>query len=120
MSDLLRSQEMAEKYKTYRASGLMETGCALCERSAIELFIHWKVVKNHFPYDAIAETHNMLVPLRHVKETELNDDERAELLQIKTSYAQQYDYLLEATNRTKSIPAHFHLHLIIGKHRDQQ
>jgi hypothetical protein len=56
----------------------------------------------------------MIVPLRHVGEDELSEEEKAELLAIKKSYINEhYDYSLEATG--KSIPNHFHLHLIVTK-----
>jgi hypothetical protein len=59
------------------------------------------------------------VPLRHAAETELSDEERAELLDIKRGSAmEQYDYMLEATPRALSIPAHFHLHLLVTKDFD--
>jgi diadenosine tetraphosphate (Ap4A) HIT family hydrolase len=115
MSDLLRSATLARAYKAHRESGAMEHACALCEKEAIETFTHWRVVPNSFPYDMIAQTHHMLVPVRHVKEFELTDDEREELLQLKRGYVQKYHFILEATEQSKSIPQHFHLHLIIGK-----
>lgn len=115
MADLFRSKELAKKYKTHRDSGMMDRGCVLCKAEPIQTFKHWKVIPNLFPYDLVAKTHHMLITLRHVKDSELNSDEIEELAEIKADYVQQYDYIQEATNRTKSIPQHFHLHLIIGK-----
>lgn len=120
MSDLLRSKELAEEYIKHRAGGAMNDGCVLCKAESIKTFIHWKVINNKFPYDLIAATHHMLMPIRHVKEADLTDEEKVELISIKDDYVQQYDYILEATNKTKSIPQHFHLHLIIVKTRDDQ
>jgi len=115
MSNILRSKELIDEYKAHRDTGIMNSECVLCNATAIESFTSWKVIKNNFPYDLIAETHNMLVPLRHIKEGGLNEVELKELAMIKDGYVQDYDYIIEATNRTKSIPEHFHLHLIIGK-----
>lgn len=115
MGDLLRSKEMADRYQAHKESGVMDTACVLCEAPAIESFTYWKVIPNNFPYDRIARTHEMIIPLRHVREEELIEEERDEFFKIKGSYLQKYDYLLEATYKTKSIPQHFHIHLIIGK-----
>ena len=32
----------------------------------IKRFEHWLIIENEFPYDAIAETHHMLVPKREL------------------------------------------------------
>lgn len=77
----------------------------------MQSFKFWKLVPNEFPYDKITKIHDMLVPLRHT--VEINDEELAELLELRNTYINQhYRYIMEATNRTKSIPTHFHLHLI--------
>ncbi len=115
MSNKLRSKELIEKFKLHKAKGALKEGCVLCEAETIKTFTHWKVIPNLFPYDLIAETHHMLIPLRHVKETDLTDAEKRELADIKSDYVHQYDYIIETTNKTKSIPEHFHLHLIIAK-----
>lgn len=114
-NDALRSEEMAQKYKEHRASGIMENGCVLCLANPLKSFQNWKIIQNNFPYDRIAETHHMIIPLRHVDETGLTREESDELQTIKYSTLQDYDIIVEATKRTKSIPAHFHLHLITTK-----
>lgn len=71
---------------------------------------------NAFPYDKIATSHDMVVPLRHVPEAELTPEERKELVEIKHEYVNaNYEYILEPTHKKKSIPAHFHLHLVVLK-----
>ncbi len=71
---------------------------------------------NDFPYDLIAQTHHMLVSNRHVTEPELSGEELDEFKKIKESVIhKEYDYLIEATHNKKSIPGHFHIHLIIAK-----
>lgn len=58
----------------------------------------------------------MIVSLRHVTEESLTPEEQAELKQIKSAFiADTYAYVLEATKNFKSVPAHFHLHLITLK-----
>ena len=115
MSDFLRTPETSREYREYRANDNLKNECPLCNREAIKVFSHWKVMVNLFPYDKIASRHDMLVPLRHVTDAELTTDEKEELAIIRASFVQEYDYIIEATVKTKSIPQHFHLHLIVGK-----
>jgi hypothetical protein len=112
----LRTPEMKAKYKAYQAEGGLAGACVLCEKPALQTFGQWKIIDNMFPYDRVAKTHHMLVPLRHAAEAGLSDGERAELLDIKRGQAMgPYEYMLEATAQTLSIPQHFHLHLIVTK-----
>ncbi len=116
MTNLLRTKEGAEAYDAYRGAGcLEENGCVLCGSSIIESFEHWRIIPNRFPYDLIAKEHHMLIPNRHVVEHELTDDERRELLMLKHEGLEKYDYFIEANDGKKSIPEHFHLHLIVGR-----
>lgn len=91
--------------------------CPICKRAALKSFENWKVIKNNFPYDRIAKTHDMLVPLRHVDENSLNQKELDEFKEIKNNFIKdsKYHYIIEANSKLKSIPEHFHLHLIILK-----
>lgn len=113
MSDLFRSDEMSSQYRAYRdAGGLNE--CVLCTKPSLKEFTHWRILKNDFPYDLVAEKHDMIVPKRHVKEDWLTDEEKSELFSIKEdNLIKNYDFTLEAFG--KSIPEHFHLHLIVIK-----
>jgi hypothetical protein len=53
----------------------------------------------------------MLIPIRHTAVP--NEEELAEYETIKKTFVNDtYRYILEATNRTKSIPSHYHLHLV--------
>jgi hypothetical protein len=111
----LRTAAVREKYDTYLKTRDPLTPCELCSRTPIKAFTFWKIIPNHFPYDRIATVHDMLIPHRHVKESELIDDERKELLLIKENELGEYQYLIEAAKGHKSIPGHFHLHLIVEK-----
>ena len=109
----LRTKEVKKKYDDYIAAGGLSDGCELCKKDTQVEFKHWRVVENIFPYDRVAENHDMLIPLRHKKEIDLNDAEKDELYQIKQDYvSEKYHFILEASNPTKSIPQHFHLHLL--------
>lgn len=106
---------MADAYTAYRATGVLEKSCPLCVKTPIKQFKFWKIVVNDFPYDRIAERHDMIVSLRHATEQELTPEERDELYEVKYSNMQEYDIIVEATPQAKSIPTHFHLHLINTK-----
>lgn len=112
----LRTPEGSKRYKAYIKKGGLEGGCRICEEVAIKDLQYWKIIRNSFPYDKIAKTHDMIVPKRHVTERELSRDELVELQIAKTSYIDAtYEYLIESAHSQKSIPGHFHLHLIIAK-----
>ena len=86
--------------------------CPLCACKATMAFTYWKVIPNAFPYDRIAEQHDMIVPLRHVAEGELSLNELAELKEIKETYIDtEYGMIMQGTHRLMSVPNHFHLHL---------
>lgn len=95
-----------------RASG----ACMLCAKPVIKSFKHWKIVGNDFPYDRIVDLHHMILPIRHIVESELTPEELAELLELKSGYLNTvYDGMWEPTPKDKSIPGHHHLHLLVFK-----
>jgi hypothetical protein len=111
----LRTEQMKNTYKEYLRTHPSDGSCALCAKEAVKAFTHWKILENDFPYDLIAKEHFMLVPKRHVLERDLAPDEISELAEIKAGYIDStYDYIIEATTKNKSIPAHFHIHLIVA------
>jgi hypothetical protein len=112
----LRTAETQKKYRELIDAGGLKEGCALCTAPAVKTFTYWKVVNNTFPYDKVAKVHHMVLPLRHASETELTPEEWEEYQTIKNEYVQnEYEYIIEPTQKMKSIPAHFHIHLIIAK-----
>ena len=113
MSDTFRTSETRKKYSEYQASGAMETGCDLCEKVSLKEFKHWRIVQNTFPYDRIAKMHDMLIPRRCVRWQDLTQDEVDEFFLIKEGHLQEYDHLIESTQKSSSIPKHYHLHLIV-------
>lgn len=79
----------------------------------------WVVVENQFPYDKIAKTHHMLVPLRaFTEDIDMTQDERDELAAIKRRVADEklYDVIMENVMHRRTVPTHYHLHLI--KYKD--
>ncbi len=112
----LRTAEMRDKYRALIAERASSEECFLCSADALRTFKLWKIIANNFPYDRIAAVHHMIVPLRHVGESGLSKEEKTELFEIKKSYIEEkYQFILEATDKTKSIPTHYHLHLITVK-----
>ncbi len=110
----LRKKASDDFYKQRIAEGILDGECRLCVEPAVRSFTHWKIIPNAYPYDRIAAVHDMIMPIRHVTESELNAEEIEELNQIKKEHLhQEYDFMMEATTRVKTIPAHFHLHLIV-------
>lgn len=107
---------MQEEYQKYRESGQMDPHCALCgEREVVKTFTHWKIIVNDFPYDQIAQTHHMIIPIAHVTEEDIPPEAWQEFKDIKRDYIQLYDIIIESTSRMKSIPQHYHLHLILER-----
>jgi len=112
----LRTQEMESKYQEHKRAEWPTGFCPLCEKESKKDFGFWKVVENSFPYDQIAKIHHLLLPLRHVTGKELRAEELEELSMIRDSFVNAgYDWVIEPTEKNKSLPDHFHLHLIIGK-----
>jgi hypothetical protein len=113
----LRSQETEARYRADIRDGILERGCKLCEKPALKQFAHWKIVINDYPYDSIAEVHDMIVSLRHVREDGLSSEELSEYKRIKEEHLMgTYQYILEATHGSQSIPSHYHLHLINARY----
>ncbi|MBI2889033.1 MAG: hypothetical protein HYY10_03880 [Candidatus Liptonbacteria bacterium] len=112
----LRTDELEKTYAAYRNRGELENDCKLCGKPPRQTFQHWKIVQNDFPYDKIASVHHMIVPLRHMSESELSPEETEELRELKSSYLNEhYEFIIEPVQRKKTIPNHFHLHLIVAK-----
>lgn len=115
MNNFFRSEDVQKQYETWRTEVKAKNVCPICERPAIQAFTYWKIIDNHFPYDLIAKTHHMIVPLRHIREQSLTAEEMAEYWKIKAGPLQEYDLIAEATYKRKSIPEHFHMHLLVTK-----
>jgi hypothetical protein len=112
----MRLRAGEERYRAYKKSGGPAKGCPLCYRPAKQTFTHWKIIKNEFPYDRIASTHDMITPLAHITLDQVPPEAWYELQTIKKEViAKQYDSVIEQMPATQSIPEHFHQHLIVIK-----
>lgn len=118
MENTLRTRETQEHYEKVmreRASS-PQAACPLCFVESVREFTFWRIVPNAFPYDRIARVHHMAVPKRHAQWADLTADELDEFDRLrKNELDGAYTYFVEASTSFKSIPAHFHMHLITLK-----
>lgn len=98
------------------AAGNLENECGLCKATSIKEFKYWRIIDNRFPWDLIAQIGHIIIPKRHVVYDKLTMAEKKEFDLIKSKYIEKrYEVIAEATNRKKSIPGHFHKHLLVLK-----
>jgi diadenosine tetraphosphate (Ap4A) HIT family hydrolase len=112
-----RTEAMHQKYETGRKEVVNDGSCPLCRAPIKYEFKHWKIIENIYPYDAVASLHDMLITKRHLsKDIELLEEEIAELYELKeTILNETYTFVMEALPKNKSVPGHYHLHLIVSK-----
>jgi hypothetical protein len=112
-----RTDETEIKYQEAIANGHLSEGCTLCKNETPKQeFNHWVIHSNIFPYDKVSELHDIIYPIRHTNGDDLTNEELTELSKLKKGYINiNYQFLVEAMPKNKSIPGHFHLHLIIAK-----
>ncbi len=111
-----RSEEMHQSYMDSINKGHLDDGCVLCKDTSIMDFEYWRIIDNLFPYDTVSEVHHMILPKDHIKESDLPQEALKEFSELKTGYLnEEYNFVLEALPKDKSIPAHHHLHLIKAK-----
>jgi len=122
MSKLVKTLRSLKTHARYEQHCSLSDGkeCYLCNAPAVKRFTYWKIIENQYPYDEIAAISHMAVSLRHTKETELSDDEFKEYEKVKKYIHQTYDTIMENTNKQKSIPNHYHVHLLILKEQEIQ
>ncbi len=118
----VRSEKTTNDYRAYRqgaeSKGMSADPFKDRDLLAIKSFTHWLIVPNTFPYDAIADVSHMLLTKRDVvfDWSLLTKDELAEFKILKETYLKDtYDLLWENLPNGRSIPGHFHLHLLTLK-----
>jgi len=80
-------------------------------------FTYWVIIHNAFPYDGVLQQHHMLVPRRFFSTPkEINSKEREELEDIKEILIGEYDGVFENLAHKRSVPVHFHIHLFLWRH----
>lgn len=112
-----RTEAMHEKYECEREQSVADDSCPMCSSPSVSEFTHWRIVTNIYPYDAVAAVHDMLVTKRHTpSERTLTPEEYAELVELKeTALNEAYTFVAEALPYNKSVPGHYHLHLLVPK-----
>lgn len=112
----LRTEETEARYRADKAAGGLDKGCVICGREALKEFTYWKIVANEFPYDKVAQVHHMLATKEHLAQPEISKEAWWEFDAIKKSDVNPaYDAILENTPKNMTIPAHFHVHLLVTK-----
>ena len=109
-----RSNASYQAYAKYKENNpSFKDTCPLCSKPSLKEFTYWKIVVNDFPYDAIAAIHHMVIPKIHIKEEGLTFEMYQELVQLKNTYLNDhYNHIIEPLPENKSIPEHFHLHVV--------
>lgn len=111
-----RTEETHALYMARIDAGDLDEVCRLCEAPTLHMLTHWRIVENKYPYDRVAAVHHMIIPMRHTSGNDLTEEELTELDELKRGHLNEhYEFVVEALPRTKSIPGHFHLHLITSK-----
>ncbi len=111
-----RTQATHDRYMEVLKTRKPYDGCRLCDEVSLVDFKYWKVLPAAFPYDKIASTHHMILPLRHTTGEDLSSAELEELHTLKKGYLNDNYYLIsEALPKRKTIPSHFHLHLFVPR-----
>jgi hypothetical protein len=86
------------------------------KESCIKEFEHWVIIPNEFPYDAISTTNHMIATKRAVAFDWrlLTLEEEKEIDMLKETYLNEhYDVVWENLPKGQTVPAHFHLQLLV-------
>lgn len=108
----LRTPEMHEKYiNATKDPDFYEN------TPSVEDFVHWRIIENSYPYDAIATVHHMLVPRRvfqHPKEMTVEEMLEFSMLENFT-LVDTYDFISRNFPANQSAPQRLHYHLLALK-----
>lgn len=107
----LRTRDMEEYYAAMKQAGRLEP---LSAAPSLVEFRHWRIINNEFPPNVAYEIAHMLLPKRKVATfSMLKDYERQELREIIDTHCQlHYDQVTENMMLRRSVPDHYHLHLL--------
>lgn len=112
-----RTQETHNRYNHERQEDLKDDNyCPLCNAPTVKECNYWRIIPNKYPHDAVAEKHEMIVLREHLLKVELSEAAKQESYELKyADLGDNYCFITEALPGSKSIPGHFHLHLIVPK-----
>lgn len=114
-------QEYVDKINKQKETGEKIDVFKNWQKNLVKEFNNWVIIKNEFPYDAIADVSHMISTKRNVAfDWELlNEEEKEEFKIIRNNYIKEnYDVLWENLPKTATFPEHFHLHLILLKREE--
>lgn len=114
----MRERKTVQRYRDdMRNRPKPSEACALCAIPECDDFPHlkyWRVMRNQYPYDKVAETSWVLMPRRCVSEWgQLTSKERREYREFRL-IAGDYgvNFFMWSTPVTQSVPTHYHEHLL--------
>jgi len=108
----LRTAHMEQNYQNAKAGG---TTTPLENVTSLQMFQHWRIIDNDFPYTVGYKRCHMLVVKRAGAGSwhDLNDAEITELNELKRTHLyDEYDQIIENCPSRRSVPHLFHLHLV--------
>lgn len=111
--DPLRTKETKARY-----AAATKSGDFFLEDPAVAEYEYWRVIKNSFPYDVVADVHNLLAIKRLVaSENDLTPEELAELKEIKSTISNDgsYDVIMLNFPKRQTQPQRLHYHLLVYK-----
>src|SRR3989304_10168236 len=107
----LRTDETMQKYIEHEKKN--KDVCFFCFSDSEKTFRFWKMKKNKFPYDKIAEDHMMISPYEHVADREhLMPAAKIELEKIirRLEEEKYFDVFFENFKKNRTILDHYHIH----------
>lgn len=105
-----RTPDSEETYRIARQGFSGE--CRICRIPVKREEGSFYIVANEFPYDAVSAVNDMLILKNHAPRLNITQIEELEEFKRKLGEERFYDLLLENLPCRKTIPDHFHLHLI--------
>jgi len=113
MKTTLRTKTTDMAYAEHRRNN-PDPPCILCDQDLlIKEYKYWVLLKNRYPYDAVAKRSSMLTTRRHIMyEKELTHEEYQEYLEIKAELFKEYSCVIENAPKNKTIPMHAHYHFL--------
>ena len=107
----LRSNKVYNLYKKNRKNSLEHL-------KIVNDFKYWTIVKNEFPYDAVATRHDLLIPKREIQDIfGISLVEQQELKEIwkQLKRSHKYDFLLVPLPWSQTFKSKIHFHLLKTK-----
>ena len=109
--DTLRKPESEAIYQEYLKN--KRGGCPFCLE--VDDGKLWRIQPARFPYDAVYEQHDLLIPARHISSIEsLTTNELDNLKDIfnQLNLTNQYSSISLNFKHKQTVPSHLHFHLL--------